>query len=81
MEDGIRQVIAPIKAGAIRSYNEPQFSNVKFLSEKGQVHLARPQLRWVHELLEDLAEWQVPEQVPVPGPVPDRTVVAERRAS
>jgi len=62
VEDGIKQVIAPIRAGEIASYDEARFSNVKFLSERGGVHLARPRLWWVHELLEDSAEWQRPEE-------------------
>lgn len=66
VEDGIKQVIAPIKAGEIASYDEAQFSNVKFLSERGGVHLARPRLWWVHELLEDSAEWQRPEEKGIP---------------
>jgi nucleoside-diphosphate-sugar epimerase len=61
VEDGIKQVLAQIRAEQILSYNEPRFSNIKFLSENGKFHLARPQLRWAHELLEDRAEWQAPE--------------------
>jgi nucleoside-diphosphate-sugar epimerase len=63
VEDGIKQVLAPIVAGEITSYTDSKFSNAKFLSEKGIIHLAPPQARWVYQLLEEQAPpWRLPDR-------------------
>jgi nucleoside-diphosphate-sugar epimerase len=53
VEDGIHQVLEAIAAGEITDYQDPQYSNVKHLSEAGTDHLARD--NWARELIKDVS--------------------------
>jgi nucleoside-diphosphate-sugar epimerase len=53
VEQGIQQVLEAIASGRIRDYRDPMFSNEKFLSQEGTVHLERD--RWAREMIETLA--------------------------
>ena len=50
---GALQVVDAIRGGRVKDYQEPQYSNVKFLSEEGIARLANYDDGWVHELLND----------------------------
>ena len=53
VEQGVQQVLEAIASGEIVDYQEPRYSNVKFLSNEGTEHIARD--RWARQLIEDLA--------------------------
>ena len=52
LEQGIQQIIAAIKDGKITDYQDPKYSNVKFLSEEGSYKLKVNGEEWVKVLLE-----------------------------
>jgi nucleoside-diphosphate-sugar epimerase len=41
VEQGIAQVLEAIASGEVQDYNDPRYSNVKFLTETGTASLAR----------------------------------------
>jgi nucleoside-diphosphate-sugar epimerase len=50
---GIAQVLEAIASGEVQDYNDPRYSNVKFLTETGTASLARE--RWARELIQELS--------------------------
>ncbi len=54
IEAGIQQVLEAIAAGDVTDYNEPKYSNVKFLDTEGASLLAQDQ--WAHDLINDVAK-------------------------
>jgi nucleoside-diphosphate-sugar epimerase len=53
VEAGIHQVLEAIASGDVTDYRDPQYSNVKFLTEAGTTGLARN--HWAHELIRSLS--------------------------
>ena len=51
VEQGILQVLQPIKNGEIIDYQLPLYSNLKFLEEGGSTVLERRRATWAHELI------------------------------
>ena len=51
---GIAQVLEAIASGEVQDYNDPRYSNVKFLTETGTANLARE--RWARELIKSMSE-------------------------
>jgi nucleoside-diphosphate-sugar epimerase len=60
VEDGVREVVAAIRAGAISDYREVHYSNERYLTEINGNGLDRPQVQWAYDLL---------RQSPPPQPV------------
>ena len=54
VEGGIQQVLEAIASGEITDYHDPQYSNVKYLTESGTTHLARD--NWARELIKDVSD-------------------------
>ena len=52
VSDGIQQVLEAIANGNIDSYDDPQYSNAKYLSAEGSIKLAQHQ--WAHKMLQEL---------------------------
>jgi nucleoside-diphosphate-sugar epimerase len=50
---GIAQVLEAIASGEVQDYNDPRYSNVKFLTETGTANLARE--RWARELIKSMS--------------------------
>lgn len=50
---GIDEVIAAVRCGQIKDYRDPQYSNIGFLRSGGDQVLARPNPRWVEEVLQE----------------------------
>jgi nucleoside-diphosphate-sugar epimerase len=50
---GISQVLEAIASGDVQDYNDPRYSNVKFLTETGTANLARE--RWARELIKSMS--------------------------
>ena len=53
VEQGIDQVQAALKAGRVKDYREPHYSNVKSLTEDHNSRFLRPQTNWAHDLLDE----------------------------
>ncbi len=51
--DGIQQVLEAIATGEIADYGDAQYSNFKFLNEKGTGQLAKDQ--WARQMIQDLS--------------------------
>jgi len=51
VEEGVKQVIDIIKKGEIQDYNDPKYSNVKFLSEENNSQIILPEEDWAYKLL------------------------------
>jgi hypothetical protein len=51
VEKGIEQVIAALRSGVVRDYQEARYSNAKFLTEQGSSILSHYPNGWAHELL------------------------------
>lgn len=53
LDQGIRQVVEAVANGTIANYNDPQYSNVKYLSQAGAIEVIRSSdEEWGLELLE-----------------------------
>jgi nucleoside-diphosphate-sugar epimerase len=53
LDQGIRQVVEAVANGTISNYNDPQYSNVKYLSQAGAIEVIRSSdEEWGLELLE-----------------------------
>jgi nucleoside-diphosphate-sugar epimerase len=50
---GIAQVLEAIASGDVQDYNDPRYSNVKFLTETGTANLARE--RWARDLIKSMS--------------------------
>lgn len=53
VQQGIQQVLEAIASGRIHDYRDPMYSNEKFLSQEGTVHLGRD--RWAREMIQALS--------------------------
>jgi hypothetical protein len=51
VEDGVRQVVEAIGNGRVLDYRDAQYSNERFLIEMKGGGLARPKIRWAHDLV------------------------------
>jgi nucleoside-diphosphate-sugar epimerase len=56
MQRGIEQVIDAIRSGQIQDYKQPQYSNIKFLTQEGITLLDRHENGWAARLLDELNE-------------------------
>jgi nucleoside-diphosphate-sugar epimerase len=54
IEKGIHQVLEAIAGGEVADYQDPRYSNVRFLTEEGTSSLSRD--RWAHELIQTLTK-------------------------
>ena len=53
VEDGVRQVVAAIRAGEISDYREAHYSNERYLNEINGNGLDRPQVQWAYDLIRE----------------------------
>jgi len=53
VEDGVRQVVAAIRAGEISDYREAHYSNERYLHEINGNGLDRPQVQWAYDLIRE----------------------------
>ena len=51
LQEGIKQVIAAMESGEIKDYQDPMYSNVKFLAEESNSCLIRRENGWASELI------------------------------
>lgn len=56
LEQGIHQVVEAVANGAIRDYNDAQYSNVKYLSQSGAIEIVRVDDDWARELSKSRTE-------------------------
>ncbi len=56
IDQGIDQVLAEIESGSVKDYKQPQYSNIKFLTEEGITMLDRHEDGWASRLLDELSE-------------------------
>jgi hypothetical protein len=59
IQRGIEQVIAAIESGQIIDYKQPQYSNIKFLTQEGITLLDRHEDGWASGLLDELNETMI----------------------
>lgn len=52
VQEGVRQVLEAIAKGEVVNYEDPRYSNAKYLTHEGTAKLAKDQ--WAHEMLEKL---------------------------
>jgi nucleoside-diphosphate-sugar epimerase len=76
LEQGIRQVIHAFESGKIVDYQDPKYSNVKFLIVDSTSRLVRRESRWAYDLLDEttaLPSEVEPAMATVSAPVPVAT--------
>jgi nucleoside-diphosphate-sugar epimerase len=53
LQEGVKQVIAALESGEIKDYQDPMYSNVKFLAEESNSCLIRSETGWASELINE----------------------------
>lgn len=56
VEKGIEQVLEAIRSGRVIDYKQPEYSNIKFLTQEGITRLERHEDGWASRLLDELNE-------------------------